>query len=337
MTRLIESDISAAWSALETIKSEPGWQTLPVSTLGHCRIQAARHFPENEEAVLIGFELENPPASKKLPEGKGFRVEKVCDSKLGKNIFWVGLIRLKGGASEIFSGMVKDILTLLKDSSELPSDLLFSIFIGRIRAWQDFMSRPRSALSSEAETGLYGELCFLRLMLQKNIEAGEAINSWYGPMDGLQDFYLGSGAVEVKATLADKGFPAKIHSLEQLDDSMVQPMFVSAVRLKVGNSGTSLPALIEDIRKSLDSDRAAFSEFENRLLKAGYLDSHSEDYSRQYSTVEIRNILLDEKFPRLTPAFVPLGIRSARYEIDLDTIELPDIPESEMFKNLGVA
>ncbi len=336
MTKHIEEDITAAWAALSTIEKDSGWQTVSISTIGKCRVLAARHFPENEESILIGFDLNKQPASKQLPEGKGFRVEVVSDKQLGETKRWIGLIRLKTGSSDIFAAMVKDILTLLKESSELPSDLLFSIFLGRIRAWQDFMSRPRAALGPEAETGLYGELCFLQLLLQQEITFDEALESWQGPLDGLQDFYLGFGAVEVKATLAGKGFPAKIHSLEQLDDSTHQPMYLSAVRLKVTSSGSTLPQMINSIRKDLISNQSALSELENRLLKVGYLDSHSEHYARQFSVTDMRHIQLDENFPRLTPANVPSGIRSARYEIDLDQIESSDFPTDEMFKNLGV-
>ncbi|OED43720.1 hypothetical protein ACH42_09375 [Endozoicomonas sp. (ex Bugula neritina AB1)] len=332
----IEEDIAAAWAALSTIEKDSGWQAVPVSTIGDCRVLAARHFPENEEAILIGFDLNKQPVSKQLPKGKGFRVEVVSDRQLGGTKSWIGLIRLNTGTSEIFAGMVKDILALVKESSELPSDLLYSIFLGRIRAWQDFMSRPRAALSSEAETGLYGELCFLRLLFQNEVSFNAALESWQGPLDGLQDFYLGSGAVEVKATLADEGFPAKIHSLEQLDDSMLQPMYLSAVRLKIVSYGRTLPELINTIREELVSDQAVLSEFENRLLKAGYLDSHGEHYFRQFSIAEMRHIHLDASFPRLTWSNVPQGIRSARYEIDLDQVNSSGVSADEMFENLGV-
>lgn len=336
MTFHIDDEILASWKALNNPGSGTGWQAVPVTSPGDCRIMAARHFPENDEALLIGFKLEGLPSSTQLPEGKGFRVEKIRDARLGKDQIWVGLIRLKSGSLEIFLTMVRDVLTMVGKKSGMPPATLFSAFIGRIRAWQDFMSKPRAVLGPEAEVGLFGELIFLKQLTDSGLNTFNAVESWYGPLDGLQDFMLGHGAVEVKATLAEKGFPAKIHSLEQLDDSVVQPIFLGAVRLSRNPSGWTLSELISVIRELMSQDRQALSEFDNRLLRAGYLDSHSEHYIRQFSVTEIRNLLVGEEFPRMTPGTVPSGIRSAKYEIDIDQTVSNEVPVDEMYRQLGI-
>ena len=94
--------------------------------------------------------------------------------------------------------------------------------------------------------------------------------------------------------------------------------------------------MITSIRELLVSNQEALSEFDSRLLKAGYLDSHSENYTRQFSVAEIRNLFIDEHFPRMIPATVPAGIRAARYEIDLDQVACIDVPADEMYKRLGI-
>ena len=55
MTLHIDDEILASWKALNNPGSGTGWQAVPVTSPGDCRIMAARHFPENDEAVLIGF------------------------------------------------------------------------------------------------------------------------------------------------------------------------------------------------------------------------------------------------------------------------------------------
>ena len=60
------------------------------------------------------------------------------------------------------------------------------------------------------------------------------LDAWQGPLNGLQDFFIGTGAIEVKATIAPQGFPAKISSLDQLDETQRQPLFLAGVRLALG-------------------------------------------------------------------------------------------------------
>jgi hypothetical protein len=72
----------------------------------------------------------------------------------------------------------------------------------------------------------------LRAIINAGVPSALAIESWVGPLDAIQASALGTGALEVKATLSAVGFPAKIGSLEQLDDSTRQPLFVAGVRLR---------------------------------------------------------------------------------------------------------
>lgn len=75
-----------------------------------------------------------------------------------------------------------------------------------------------------------------------------ALESWVGPLNAVRDFEIGTGAIEVKTTISAVGFPAKIGSLEQLDDSARQPLFLAGVRLRQGETGQNLSELVADIR-----------------------------------------------------------------------------------------
>ena len=336
MARPIEQDMQMAWKALSGMKQSGGWLSVAVVDLGGCKIRAARRFPENEEALLIGFALNNPLSSSQLPKGKGFRVEVVSDPALGCDYQWIGLVRNCSGSADIFITMVADLMRTLKEQSHLGQSALLSLMIGRIRAWQDFMSRARKELSPEAEVGLFGELVFLKALISEGVEPFSAVDSWDGPLRGLQDFVLGSGAVEVKTTIAIEGFPAKIGSLEQLDDSVKKPLYLCAVRLKTSGSGKTLPELANHIRDDLSYDLSALAEFDNRLLRAGLFEAHYESYKRHFSVVECKNLLVDGHFPRLIPATVPGALRTVRYELDLDQVAVAIVEPEEMYKQLGM-
>lgn len=337
MAQNIEHEIKVVWNALAEINQSSGWEAVFVTTCGDCKIMAGRHYPENEEALIVGFKLESSPNSKLLPKGKGFHVESISDVSLDSNYKWIGLIRATSANIEIFLGMIRDIINILIKKAGLPQSNVFSLFIGRIRAWQEFMSRSQKELSSEAEIGLYGELVFLKYLLLNGVEPFSALDSWLGPMGGLQDFVFRYGAIEVKSTLAEKGFPAKILSLEQLDDSTITPLYFGAVRLKTQLGGESLPMLIEMISEILSSQPSLQDDLFSRLLVAGYHDSHQENYTRCFVVKEIRIVLVDSNFPRLIPANVPIGIKTAKYEIDIDDLVCVDVPLNIVLNKLDVS
>ena len=82
MARPIERDIQVAWNALSGVKENGGWQSIAVDDQGFFKIRAARRFPENEEALLIGFVGYTPliPVS--------YQMEKVSGLRLSAILLW---------------------------------------------------------------------------------------------------------------------------------------------------------------------------------------------------------------------------------------------------------
>ena len=146
------------------------------------------------------------------------------------------------------------------------------------------------------------------------------MDGWKGPLEGLHDFRLGSGAIEVKSTLAAEGFPIRIASLDQLDDAQCSPLHLCALRFAQGDAGASLPELVTQMRNRLEADPAALRIFERALDHVGYLDMHAEGYTRRFSVIEVRLHLVNGDFPRLTPCNVPPAVRRASYDLDLGLV-----------------
>ena len=226
--------LHAAWRALGGVTHSNGWRTIPVDVASPCQVLVGRRFPGDEEAVLVGFRL---PASRTfgaLPEGRGFRVERPEGQFLGGTHEWFSLSRQMTGSLEMFATMAADVIAMLEASVHVGDDRLFQLFVGRIRAWQEFMEKGYDGvLGPEAEVGLFGELMVLNDLFGLGIPVAVALDCWQGPMDAIHDFEIGPGAIEVKATIAEAGFPATIGSLEQLDDAVRQPLFVAGVRLAI--------------------------------------------------------------------------------------------------------
>lgn len=329
----INEELAAAWRALAgSDGASEGMRRIAVSGLEGGRLQAARRFPGNREALLIGFESVALPPVATLPAATGFRVERIAPGLPGN---WLALVREEEGGIELFSRMATDVVATLAASPSASHQRQLQLFLGRVRAWQQFMSRKRGALDPEGELGLAGELVCLARLIEAGLDAHGAVEGWRGPLDGLQDFEIGTGAVEVKSTLSHDGFPATIMSLEQLDDSTRQPLFLLGCRFAIAEEGTTLCERVHAVRLVLESDPAAAARFENALLHAGYVDEHAEQYTRHLVVSELRFVLVNEAFPRLVAGNVPAAVRRARYELDLDATGAPAFAIDEVLKQTG--
>jgi hypothetical protein len=325
-----------AWSALSSDYAEPGWRGISLPSAGPVELRAGRRSPDNAEAVLVGFPSAGLAGADKLPEGQGFFVER--SDVDGNGRLWLALTRKSAGSAELFASMSCDVVGSLDDAVADGADegRLVRVLLGRVGAWQEFMRKGTQAMSPEAEIGLIGELTLLRAIIDAGVPSPMAIESWVGPLNGVQDFELGTGALEVKATLSLSGFPAKIGSLEQLDDTTRQPLFVAGARLRQIDSGRNLPGFVEAMLLSIKGEAEAERLLADRLLAAGYIDAHSHRYPRRFALTNIRIVEVDSDFPRLISGNVPMGIMRAMYEIDLDKIPGENVGIERALKQLGI-
>ena len=331
MAKLID-EIQLAWNSIQTAQGTSGWNTVAVLPNHPGRFTAGRNFPDQCEALLAGFRKSEISRNEKLPEGLGFHVTRVNSEQDG--LVWLALTKSPNGNLELFTTMVSDVLQAVLATGTGDHSRELRAFLGRIRAWQEFMRKGAVPLSAENEVGLVGELTVLEKMLEVGMAPEAAIRAWSGPLDGLRDFELGYGAIEVKTTVASAGLVAKIGSLEQLDDTNCKPIFLGAVKYALTESGQTLPETISAIRAQLESDPITLSQFDDRVLAAGYMPAHSFQYHRRFSLREIAILEVDDNFPRLMHGNVTPGVISARYEINLEPLLSQDIGLTTALKKL---
>ena len=308
-----------------------GWQVIPVTGLRNVYLLAGLASPGPREAAFFSFDDATLNRPELLPSGKGFTLEPIeMDGRQ-----WIALTRTQEGIKDLYIAMLENVFKLLEEIDNKSGNVLLHIFLDRVAAWQDFMSSGRKHLSIESQTGLYGELIFLKSLLDIGLKE-EAVKTWDGPLRGVQDFHIGFGAIEVKSTISDDGFIVKIGSLEQLSDSTYKPIFLVGQKLSISPFGSSLPMLIELIRKQLKEDPSLKNEFDTRLLRSGYLDEHSTAYDRLLRLVDSLMFEIDSNFPRLTPDSVNPLIKSARYEIEISKLSSNKINLDEILNKVGV-
>jgi hypothetical protein len=332
-----EDELLLAWKAFDSDNTKEGWQTIPLTSNGPCRLFAARHFPGNEEGLLIGFKSFINFKSEQLPQGKGFLVSKADLGNGNSGELWIALTRQIGGKLDLFRHMATDILTTLDSLSGASDEKVFSMFLFRIRAWQDFMEKDRNlVLSSEAEIGLFGELEFLRDLIESGVSPRYAVECWEGPLNGIHDFNFIGGAVEVKSTTSLNNFIASIGSLDQLDPTIKFPLYLAGVRLEKSEAGRNVSSQVSDLRSLIKEDVEALFALNTKVVQAGFLDSSAAMYSKRFIRREIFLIEISGSFPYLSRANVAHGILNARYEIDLDVIEQTKLPTNYVLEQLGV-
>lgn len=335
MARPIDEFV-AAWDALSCKEYEQGggWHGIPVKSVGSCRLVAARRFPGNEEALLACFPAARLASSEQLPDGNGFEV--VRADPYGDGETWISLSRRESGSPELFAEMVGDVAGAMDAEGASGEERILKALLRRVKMWQQFMARGQQPLGPEAELGLIGELDFLTTLLDAGAPVETILEWWVGPDDAPQDFVFKEGAVEVKATLATSGFPAKIGSLEQLDDAIHSPLFIVAARFSRTTGGSTLPEIVSEVERRFALEPGAVSYFKERLLTAGYLGSHAAGYSRRFNKEEACIYAVTEGFPRLVRGSVPDGVARVLYEIDLVRAAdfLTDFPAA--LRTLGV-
>jgi hypothetical protein len=329
--------LSAAWRALDRKAEGRGWQVIDLTIAKSCPIMAGRRGPGNEESLLVGIPGISLGKDALLPRGHGFAV--VCTEMPGelRELAWLAVVRQQGGQLPLFTLMAADLVSLLRSIGADPGAKIYSQLISRIKAWQRFMSRARPhVLSPDEEVGLIGELVVLGDLIDSGLPETEAIEAWLGPDDGLHDFVLGSGGIEAKATVAPVGFVAQIGSLDQLDDSLHQPLYIGAVRLGISDAGVSLPALVDDLMGKV-AGAGAGELLVSKLASAGYLPPMRDHYTRKFLTRELTYRLVSEGSPRLTRSVLPAPILQARYALDLDAFPVAASTFAEIAERLGVS
>lgn len=331
-----DTELVAAWRALSGIATGDGWKVIELFSIGNCCVMAGRRGARNEESVLVGVKGNVPSQPFQFPRGQGFSLISTELQGYPAGHSWFALVRQESGSLELFTKVAVDLVNLMESTSVQDGLRIHSAMISRIRAWQAFMKRDSDGvLSTEEEIGLFGELLVLQNLLDDGVSEFDALDSWAGPDDGLHDFLLGDGAIEVKTTLAPAGFIARISNLDQLDDSLHQPLFVAAVRLAQLSEGATLPDLIDQVAGQI-RDPGATALLNSRLVSAGYMDMTQAEYTRRFRCSELTYRIVRADSPRLTRSNVPAAIHEARYSLDLDAYPVAASTYADISNSLGV-
>ncbi len=331
-----ESNLTSAWRALDRRSAKAGWGIIEIFSTANCCVMAGRRGSSNEECVLVGVDGPIAMPKTQLPKGQGFSLIATDITGERPGYSWFALIRHEHGALELFTKVAIDLVVLVEKIATSHGQQVGSAIVSRILAWQAFMKRGREGLlSAEEEIGLVGELTVLSNLVFDGVPPITAIECWAGPEDGLHDFEIGTGAIEVKTTTNPSHFVARISCLDQLDDGVRRPLYIAAVRLAQTPTGTTLSELVDRMMREFSEEGAA-ALFTSKLVASGFVPSDAPDYTRRFRCAELTYRPVSTIAPRLTRSNVPAAVLDATYSLDLEAYPPDSDTYAGISNNFGV-
>jgi hypothetical protein len=280
-------------------------------------IFVALKAPEKLRCVAFRISAYSPFDETQWNGLKDIKIEMLPNERDKSKKFLLVLL-LNKQHKDIFSTLCEDLIFGVSDVSTEQN--LVEKLLERLTKWQSLFEKiGKQGLTDEAQRGLYGEIYFLRFLIGNVSDKNYCVKSWLGPEKSIQDFQYSNWAVEVKTTHGNNHQKIHITSERQLDDSIIEKIFLYHLSLDVrAGNGESLNILIEDVSEVLNDNTLAYNLFKIKLLESGYYDIHKPLYNERGYSIRQENLYrVSGNFPRITENQIPIGVGDVRYSIVL--------------------
>lgn len=228
---------------------------------------------------------------------------------------------------DLFGILGEDIVHAIKESQEETAAV--KAIVRRIERWRKFVERNRGHLSEEEVRGLLGELLVLGRLIRHS-DACTALDAWQGS-GGLRDFELPEYAVEVKTHQAATGATIRISDPAQLESAPGRPVFLATLHLShTENAGLTLPEAVNELIGLLAGNLDSTEKFGDKLMGQGYHVTQADLYPQRYLVAPVQLYRVENGFPRIACNFVPAGVESVQFSIQLAAIQPFSIPATEI-------
>ena len=230
------------------------------------------------------------------------------------------LTLLQAALLPVFAALCADIISSTRDG--VRDEDLGSAVLARLQHWRSLLERDAAGLDEDVLRGLIGELTILESRLLPAMPALDAVTAWRGPFGAPQDFDIPvGGLIEVKAADRD-AVSVRINGAAQLDGGTAS-LTLAVVRLQrtgTGGSGAVTgPALVSRLRNTLVNDADALRIFDAALAAVGW-HNHAAHDELAVRVLHIDTYAIDDTFPRLTNAVIPVGVGNLTYDTRLPAV-----------------
>lgn len=305
------------WQSLEAaaLKQADGYVRRRITHQSVCDLFLAVAGPSNQHMFQIKLTETSNKAVANLPSARGLDAV-VVRSENERTGFTIQLVLREQRFGTVFDALIHDIVEIISHAQSEAAAV--AAFVGRLQHWQKFLEQVGpDGMSRQAQQGLYSELWFLRERLIPLVGFYPALLAWVGPGGAHQDFQLPSCAIEVKSTGTKEPQQLIIQSERQLDDTGLAALFLFHLSIDVREgAGESLVEMVDSLRQLIATDSVAMDLYEDRLLEAGFLQSHSSQYERtKYNIRQAFLYQVKNAFPRIVEADLKPGVGLVQYSI----------------------
>lgn len=275
-----------------------------------------------------------------LEEGmKDIRVE-VMPNKHDDTSKFLLLTLVDSDLTRVFAVLCEDLISSVSDTVS-EEDTLATLF-ERIGRWRLLFEKYKGpGLSDSEQRGLYGEIYFLRRLIQnEEIQNPIAVASWVGPKMVPKDFQAEDWGIEVKTTTSRNHLRVRISNELQLDDSNLRILYLYHLSLEEQlDNGETLPEIIKGVRDILlTSNPSLRATFDSNLLRVGYFEEHQSKYEKKGYFIRDENIFhIQESFPRLIERQIPEGVGDVTYTIDVGACAAFNVELEELINSINNA
>ena len=294
-------------------------------------IYVALRAPEKLRCIAAHISRDNEPDVHNWNRLRDIKVEILPDDKDPSKSYLL-FILLNNKHKDVFSVLSED---LIQNISQIVSETqVIKDLLNRLTKWQTLFEKlSQPGLAPESQRGLYGELFFLRKLLQREQNNNQCLKSWQVPSNKVQDFHHGEWAVEVKTTHSNNHQKIHISSERQLDTTIVTNLFLYHLSLDIrSDHGETLNQIVEWIENYLSEDALAFNLFKLKLFEVGYFALHKDIYEDSAYNIRHESIFrVIGDFPRISESQIRRGVGDVRYSIVISECSSYTVKEDELF------
>ena len=297
----MDEELDSVWSKLESdLKSDETsekriYRRLDLKNESGLRLGVIT--PGNVRELLIQID-ENDDYSFNPPKWVGMRFDIITLGVPDEGTRHISLYLEDPEHERVFTMVCSDIAKTLSQM-DFPSHRTLELKAILDQWTRFFKIFGPDGLSPEAQRGLYGELTWLELLLETDMDMSVLVESWQGFKRAYYDFELNGRVVEVKTTMTKEPRRVRISNERQLDDRGLDSLHLYILTLqKFETGGETLPELVDKIRETLKHNAMA-SAFDRSLKRSGYFDFHANNYTSGYTRKKQEIFQVINGFPRI--------------------------------------
>lgn len=228
---------------------------------------------------------------------------------------------------EIFFILCKDLITTI-DRYKSDNDKIIELN-KRLISWKNLLANKGEInISTEAQMGLFAELCCLKDIISKHKGYEIAIDSWVGSQKDCQDFCLKTCVLEVKAHRVTKGNVAYISSIDQLYTEK-EKMFILSYGLSIASNGVSIDDIYNSIKQEISGEY--LDKLRLKLFEVGWIPNYHGKKVEHFIIDSHTLYEVKDTFPKLRKEFIDNRIKDVKYKIDLTECMDFIVQENQLF------